>query len=132
MTARRRPVLKLIVVSTLALACAGPAVAASPQRIYKDLADNGKLDGRYSRADIARAFNLERVIRSDAQRSRPTRRPAVVPPRPDAAKRSGRTIPFTGLDLALLTVGGGPLLLIGMGLRRRLSPAAGAARVVRG
>jgi hypothetical protein len=132
MTARRRPVLKLIVVSTLALACAGPAVAASPQRIYKDLADNGKLDGRYSRADIARAFNLERVIRTDAQRSRPTRRPAVAPTKPDPAKRSGRTIPFTGLDLALLTVGGGPLLLIGMGLRRRLSPAAGSARVVRG
>jgi hypothetical protein len=132
MTARRRPVLKLIVIGTLALACAGPAAAAPPQKIYKDLADNGRLDGRYSRADIARAFNLQRVIRTDAQRRQPASRPAVVAPRPEAARRSGRTIPFTGLDLALLTVGGGPLLLIGLGLRRRLSPAAGAARVVRG
>lgn len=132
MTARRRPVLKLIVIGTLALACAGPAAAASPQKIYKDLADNGRLDGRYSRADIARAFNLQRVIRTDAQRRQPASRPAVVAPRPEAARRPGRTIPFTGLDLALLTVGGGPLLLIGIGLRRRLSPAAGAARAVRG
>jgi hypothetical protein len=129
MTARQRPVLTLIIVGTLALACAGPASAVSPQRIYKDLADNGKLDGRYSRADIARAFNLERVMGTD-QRRVPLRRPAAVTPSPTAAKRASRTIPFTGLDLVLLTLGGGPLLLIGMGLRRRLAPAAAQPRVV--
>jgi hypothetical protein len=117
MMARRRSVLALIFVGTLALACAGPALAVSPQQIYRDLADNGRLDGRYSRADITRAFNLDPVIRTDA-------------PRP--AKRSGRKIPFSGLDLALFTVGGGPLLLIGIGLRRRLSPAARPAGVLRG
>jgi hypothetical protein len=111
----RRSVLVLIVA---ALALAGPASAASPQKIYKDLADNGKLDGKYRRADIARAFNLERVIRTDQQP--PVRRPAAVTPGPTAATRSGSRIPFTGLDLALLTVGGGPLLLIGVGLRRRV------------
>lgn len=124
MTARRRPVLALIIVGTLALACAGPALAVSPQKIYRDLADNGRLDGRYSRADIARAFNLDRVIHTDA--NAPTRRPASVP------ASSGRKIPFSGLDLALFTVGGGPLLLIGIGLRRRLSPAARPAGVLRG
>lgn len=130
MTARRRPVLALIFVGTLALACAGPALAVSPQKIYRDLADNGRLDGRYSRADIARAFNLDRVVRTDA--NAPTRRPAAVTARPEPAKRSGRKIPFSGLDLALFTVGGGPLLLIGIGLRRRLSPAARPAGVLRG
>lgn len=124
MTARR-PVLVLIVA---ALAFAGPASAASPQKIYKDLADNGKLDGKYRRADVARAFNLERVIRTDQQPL--VRRPEAVTPRPtSAAKRSGSRIPFTGLDLALLTVGGGPLLLIAVGLRRRVGTRAPEAVV---
>jgi hypothetical protein len=125
MTARKRPVLGLVGVAVLALACAGPASAASPQKIYKDLADNGRLDGRYSRADIARAFNLERVVRTDVQNTPRLRRPAAAPMRDVSG--GDRTIPFTGLDLALLTVGGGPLLLIGFGLRRRLAPAPGAA-----
>jgi hypothetical protein len=131
MKARLRPVLVFIMVGAFALACAGPALAVSPQKIYKDLADNGRLDGRYSQADIARAFNLERVTGTD-QRPTPTRRPAAVAPHPGAVKRSSRKIPFSGLDLALLTVGSGPLLLIGIGLRRRLSPAARRADVVRG
>jgi hypothetical protein len=39
---------------------------------------------------------------------------------PAAARvESGRKLPFSGLDLALLTAGGGPLLLIGARLRRR-------------
>jgi hypothetical protein len=129
MTARR-PVLGLIIVAACALAFAGPAVAASPQKIYKDLADNGKLDKRYSGADLARAFNLKQVMGTDQLPVVPMRRPAAVTSRPTASKRSHRTIPFTGLDLALLTVGGGPLLLIGIGLRRRLAPAAAQPQVV--
>jgi hypothetical protein len=132
MTARRRPVLGLVGVAALALACAGPAWAAPPQEIYKDLADNGRLDGRYTRADIARAFNLERVVRTDARQPAPVRRPAAVAPASPEGSNRERGIPFTGLDLALLTVGGGPLLLIGLGLRRRLAPAPGAAGAMRG
>ena len=123
---RKRPVLGLIGIAVLALACVGPASAASPQKIYKDLADNGRLDGKYSRADIARAFNLERVVRTDERNAPPVRRPAAAPAGGKTSD-SDRLLPFTGLDLALLTVGGGPLLLIGLGLRRRLTPAAGAA-----
>jgi hypothetical protein len=126
MTARKRPVLKVIGIAALALACAGPVSAAPPQEIYKDLADNGRLDGRYSRSDIARAFNLDRVIRTDVRKAPRMRRPEAARVRADTAGGE-RLIPFTGLDLALLTVGGGPLLLIGLGLRRRLTPAAGAA-----
>jgi hypothetical protein len=40
---------------------------------------------------------------------------AAVP----AHAASGKKLPFSGLDLALLTAGGGPLLLIGVSLRRR-------------
>lgn len=127
MTARR-PVLTLTLVALSALTFVGPTLAASPQKIYKDLADNGRLDGKYRRADIARAFNLERVIRTDRQP--PTRRPAAFTPRPTSpAKRSSGRLPFTGLDLALLTVGGGPLLLIGIGLRRRVTAPAPKAVV---
>lgn len=128
MTARLRRVLGFLIVSSLALACASQALAVSPQRIYKDLADNGKLDGNYTRADIARAFNLERAVRTDQREPAQAEADATPPPRPAATgKRSSRRIPFTGLDLALLGVGGGPLLLIGIGLRRRLSPAANTA-----
>ena len=39
---------------------------------------------------------------------------------PAAARtESGRKLPFSGLDLALLMAGGAPLLLIGASLRRR-------------
>lgn len=129
MTARR-PVLALIVSVAIGLVCSGAAHAASPQRIYKDLADNGRLDGRYSRGDIARAFNLERVVKTDPGKA-PQSRPAPTSRNVVATNRSGRKVPFSGLDLALLTVGGGPLLLIGIGLRRRLAPATSQAGVVR-
>jgi hypothetical protein len=122
MTARLRRVLVVITVGSCMLAFAGPVLAASPQRIYRDLADNGRLDGRYSQADLARAFNLERVVGTDKS---PMRRPARVSPGPTSVRRSSRKIPFSGLDLALLTAGGGPLLLIGMGLRRRITASQG-------
>lgn len=126
MTAGRRPLLTLILLGLCAFACAGPAAAASPQRIYKDLADNGRLDGNYTKAEIARAFNLDRVVGTDQRRPAQAEARASVTPTPRRTERPDRTIPFTGLDLALLTVGGGPLLLIGVGLRRRLGGPPGA------
>jgi hypothetical protein len=125
MTARG-PVLVLITVGFCMLALAGPSHAASPQEIYRDLADNGRLDRTYSQADLARAFNLERVMGTDES---PVRRPATVSPGPTAAKRSERKIPFSGLDLALFIAGGGPLLLIGVGMRRRITVSPGPREV---
>jgi hypothetical protein len=53
-------------------------------------------------------------------------RPHEVPPSPTGGSdpattraESGRKLPFSGIDLALLTAGAGPLLLIGVSLRRR-------------
>jgi hypothetical protein len=119
--AARWPVLIAAILALSALLWAGPAVAASPQRIYQDLADNGRLDGTYSRADVARALNLHQVVKTDRALTPPTRRTAVARTAP--AKASTGRVPFTGLDVALLLVGGGPLLLIGVGLRRRLAVA---------
>jgi hypothetical protein len=127
MTARLRPVLVVIAMAFFMLASAGPSLAASPQQIYRDLADNGRLDRRYSEADLARAFNLERVVGIDKT---PVRRPSAVKPSPASAEQTGRKIPFSGLDLALLTAGGGPLLLIALGLRRRITGSPGRPGVV--
>ena len=130
---RYRRLVAVAAASLLALTCAGPAFAATPQKIYRDLADNGKLDGRYTRADIERAFDLPPVVATDAQLPRKPIRVAptseAAPPR--ATGQADRRIPFSALDAALLVAGGGPLLLIGAGLRRRLSEP-GRAHVVGG
>ena len=105
----------------LPLPAAGAAVP--PQKIYADLADNGRLDGKYAEADIERALNVRQVIGTDAPKAGSARQ-APAATRPHSAKKSGDGLPFTGLDLALLALGGGPLLLIGFGLKRRLAPEA--------
>lgn len=128
MTARR-PVLTALLVTAIALVWSASALAASPQRIYEDLADNGRLDGKYSRAELSRALNLQQVVKTD--RALPA--PPAVRRRPAPAskpKRSNRRVPFTGIDAALLIVGGAPLLLIGAGLRRRLTPTAEPAGII--
>ena len=109
--------------SFLALLCVGSAYAATPQKIYRDLADNGKLDGRYTRAEVERAFTLPKYGGTDAPLPRKplaeTReRPAAAPPK---TATDDRRIPFSAVDAALLVAVGGPLLLIGAGLRRRLA-----------
>lgn len=109
--------------SLLALLCAGSAFAATPQKIYRDLADNGKLDGRYTRAEIERAFTLPPAVGTDATLPRKPIRESQAneaAPAPRATGTTDRRIPFSALDAALLVAGGGPLLLIGAGLRRRL------------
>jgi hypothetical protein len=45
-------------------------------------------------------------------------------------RRNDRRVPFSALDVALLVAGGGPLLLIGAGLRRRIASTPTHARVV--
>src|SRR5439155_10559791 len=39
-----------------ALVFASAAIAATPTQIYRDYADNGRLDGHYSRSDLDRAL----------------------------------------------------------------------------
>jgi hypothetical protein len=126
------------VVTAVVLLGTGTASAATPQQIYGDLADNGRLDGKYTRAEIERALDVPRILGSDV------RRPSVRRPRPadgtearispvargPVRAEEPRSLPFSPLDVALLIAGGGPLLLIGFALRRRFSAPA-AARVAR-
>jgi len=102
-----------------ALLLTANAGAATPQQIYRDLADNGRLDRTYSRTDLDKALNnpsLPAYARPERAARTPQTRPApAVAPK---ASDDGRSLPFTGLDAALLVAVGGPLLLLGAGMRR--------------
>jgi hypothetical protein len=115
----------------VALLTAGSAGAATPQQIYRDLADNGRLDRTYSRADLDRALtnpSIPAYARPAWQPVRtPQARPGPAAPGPSVVE-GRRSLPFTGLDAALFGAVGGPLLLLGAGMRRfvrRHSPEIG-------
>ena len=117
----RRALTAAVAAGGLALLAAGNAGAATPQQIYRDLADNGRLDRTYSRADIERAFGGNPTIpRYVLPSGEPTRIPQVrrAPEATPAGDSAGSSLPFTGLDAALFGAVGGPLLLIGAGMRR--------------
>jgi len=107
---------------TVALGAATSASAATPRQIYKDFADNGRLDHQYSKSDLERALHSAVLggygNRNVTNRLKPTIRQKLSQPSSaglQSARKGG--LPFTGLDLAWL-VGGG-LLLIGTGLALR-------------
>jgi hypothetical protein len=114
-----------IVAGTM-LVLAGTATAATAavsaqqqtsQRIFADLADNGRLDGQYTKRQINRALHTPSL--RGYERPVPVRRPAVVHPTPRAAtSASDRSLPFSGYDLALFAAVGGPLLVVGASLGR--------------
>lgn len=97
------------------LAFAGPASAASPQTIYRDLADNGRLDRHYSKRDINRALHSPSLRRYQLGSRAPQ---STTTPLLPAPTEKAKAIPFTGIDVALLAAVGGPLLLLGAGLGR--------------
>lgn len=105
----------------VALLTAGSAGAATPQQIYRDLADNGRLDRTYSRADLDRALRNPSIPAYARLERQPLRTPQAHPgpavPRL-SVEEGGRSLPFTGLDAALFGAVGGPLLLLGAGMRR--------------
>ena len=104
-----------------ALVLAGGSAAATPQqvsqRIFADLADNGRLDGNYSRAQIDRALHTPSL--RGYEEADPIRRPASARPEaPPAESGRGLSLPFSGIDLALLGAVGAPILLLGASLGR--------------
>ena len=106
----------------LFVALAAPALAATPQqvsqRIFADLADNGRLDGHYTRAEINRALHAP-SLRGYEQPGPSASKPQPQPPRALSPAGDERgPLPFSGLDLALFGGVGGPLLLLGASLGR--------------
>ena len=103
-------------VGLMALLLAPGALAATPKQIYRDYADNGRLDAKYSKADLDRALK-DAVLQGYGK---PNVNAGFAPAAGAAGASSGNTggLPFTGLDLTLMAVGGGALLAAGAGLRR--------------
>lgn len=123
-----RGALTAAVAALIALHAAANAGAATPQQIYRDLADNGQLNGTYSRADIERAFGSNPSIPSYARPvGEPQRTPQVTrsAPAESGSGETGASLPFTGLDAALFGAVSAPLLLLGAGMRRLARGHAG-------
>lgn len=112
--------------AVIAAVISSAALGASPREIYADFADNSQLDRQYSAADLQQALQ-------DAEGQgypKAGAGPARVAIQAELGKQdsqsggvaavgtSGGTLPFTGVDLALLTAGAGLLLVLGWGFRR--------------
>jgi hypothetical protein len=99
--------------AVLMLAAAPVAFAATPQQIYRDYAQHGRLTQNYSRGDLQRAQRdaaLQGYPRVGVQ--------GAIARALGARAVKGGGLPFTGLDLALMTAGGALLLAAGTGLRK--------------
>jgi hypothetical protein len=97
----------------VALFVAPVALGATADDIYRDFADNGRLDKQYSDRE------LQAVLKSPAVQvyGRVTVAPKLRNEVLSQLAPKRETLPFTGLDLALLTAGGLGLALAGGGLR---------------
>lgn len=119
-------------VAGTALFLVGAAAAATPQhisqKIFADLADNGVLDGKYTKAQIDRALRTPSLRGYEQPPQRAARRQptSVRPVVPKAEASQGSTLPFSGIDLAFLGAVGAPILLLGASLGRfaRVKPEA--------
>jgi len=98
----------------VALGAAPAALGATPQQIYRDYKDNGRLNHHYTQAD------LQRALRDAALQGYPHVgvQGAVKKALGAQAVKPSGGLPFTGLDLGLMAAGGALLLAAGTGLRR--------------
>jgi hypothetical protein len=110
---RRISIWGVIACAVAALGLAPAALAATPQQIYRDYAQHGRLTHNYSRSDLQRALRdaaLQGYPRVGVQG-------AVQQALGAQAVKSRGGLPFTGLDLALMTAGAAALLAAGTGMR---------------
>jgi hypothetical protein len=123
---RRWGLICIAATAAVAAAIAVPgAFAASSQQISKDSADNGRIDGHYSHADLQRALR-DVQVQGYGKPSVSAGLPAAVQQALGAQQSGGLAttghpaggLPFTGVDLALMLLGGLGLLTLGAGLRK--------------
>ena len=118
----------VLAVAVVGLLVAPAALAATPEQIYRDYADDSRLDGSYTETDLQAALQNPVVQGYGEEEVVTGLRPAIqsqiaAQQQPPAGSvlgttREGEGLPFTGLDLALLTAGGLFLLAFGMSMRR--------------
>ena len=114
----------VLAVAAVALFVTPAALGATPEQIYRDFADDSRLDGSYTSSDLQAALQSPVVQGYGEEEVVTGLRPAIQteiaaqqqPPLETVRESEG--LPFTGLDLALLTAGGLFLLAFGVSLRR--------------
>jgi hypothetical protein len=107
----------------LALVAVPGALGANPNQIYRDYADNGRLDSQYSKADLEHALKDVQIAGYGKQPVKSGISPAIqraLGAEGTLAQTGSKTggLPFTGFDLALMALGGAALLTVGAGFRR--------------
>jgi hypothetical protein len=115
----------VLAVAAVALLVAPAALAATPEQIYRDYADDSRLDGSYTDTDLQAAlqspvvqgYGREEVV-AGLEPAIQSQIAAQQQPAPLQTVRESEGLPFTGLDLALLTAGGLFLLAFGVSMRR--------------
>lgn len=132
----RRILLALTATLVLVLGIGGAALAASPQDIYNDYADNAKLDGTYTAAEIEAYLNdatahqygsaavltpldslAAKVLAS--MKAGDTFAAALAKALGGTTDDGGRDeFPFTGLELIVIALGAAVLVGGGLTLRR--------------
>jgi hypothetical protein len=138
---RTRMGVALVFLSAAAVIAASGALAATPQEIYRDYADNGRLDGKYTPADLRLALKSAAVQQygSSGSEGLPPAVEGEIDDSTSGGTSGGTTaggsaggqassgtppvqasggLPFTGLDLGLIAAGALGLILLGTALRR--------------
>ncbi len=98
----------------MVMAFSGVALAATPQDIYNDYADNGKLDKTYTNAEL-NAYLSDATIGQYADAATKEELDALVT---SMLEKNRGEFPFTGMELALLLLGAAVLIGAGVALRR--------------
>ena len=112
---RVRTTAVLLTTSAALLIGASTAIAASPRQIYNDYVAHGRLTHHYSKADLQRA--LQRTMHKGyGHGHEPGMKTHIKIHFPPPRTHGG--LPFTGMDLGLITFGAVLLLAFGATLRR--------------
>jgi hypothetical protein len=92
------------------------ALSATPRQIYQDYAKHGKLTKHYSKADLQRALSSTLLTGyTHGHNAKPNIQGQIATP---PVKAGSGGLPFTGLDLGLMSFGAILLLTFGGVLRR--------------
>ena len=104
----------ILAVVILSVVLGTMAFAATPQDIYDDYADNGKLDGTYTDAELQAYLNDATLHQYPPNATKVQELDALV-----RGMLSDRDeMPMTGFEITLVAVGVLVLLGAGLGLRR--------------
>ena len=115
----RRLVMLVVAVVVLTLALSGVALAASPQDVYDDYAQNGKLTGKYTQAELQAYLNDAAVHQYGAPGVVAELDAIVKDLIADMREEEGREdFPFTGAPVLAGMMAAATLIGAGVGLRR--------------